>query len=81
MWKANHVDQSQRWLVIMMNCAWMVSIMRKKSVLQLALQLNFWVANNTCNTLYLYTVGANRQVAWVVKLQLVVYGVQLTVTQ
>jgi hypothetical protein len=27
----------------------------KKGVLQLALQLNFWVAKDICNSLYLYT--------------------------
>ncbi len=32
------------------------SIMKKKEVLQLALQLNFWVAMNTCNSLYFYIV-------------------------
>ncbi len=35
----------------------------KKGVLQLALQLNFWVASNTCNSLYLYVVNAIGQVA------------------
>jgi len=37
--------------------------MKKWGVLQLALQLNFWVASNTCNSLYLYDVNAMRQVA------------------
>jgi hypothetical protein len=42
--------------------------MKKKGVLQLALQLNFWVVEDTCNWLYLYVVNANEQVAWVTKL-------------
>jgi hypothetical protein len=42
----------------------------KKGVLQLTLQLNFWIAKTTCNSLYLYIVNANKQVA---KLQLIVY--------
>jgi len=49
----------------------------KKGVLQLALQLNFWIVENTCNSLYLYVVSANKQVAWIVELQLIIYIVQL----
>jgi hypothetical protein len=37
--------------------------MRKKGILQLALQLNFWVALNTCNSPYVYIVNAIGQVA------------------
>ncbi len=37
----------------------------KKGVLQLALQFNFWVANDTCKSLYLYAMKSNKQVAWV----------------
>jgi len=37
----------------------------KKGVLQLALQLNFWVANDTYDYLYLYVVNVNGQVTWV----------------
>jgi hypothetical protein len=33
--------------------------MKKMGVLQLALQLNFWIAPNNCNSLYLYIVSAN----------------------
>jgi hypothetical protein len=40
----------------------------KKGVLQLALELNFWVVEDVCNSLYLYAVSANRQVAWVEEL-------------
>jgi hypothetical protein len=50
-------------------------------VLQLALQLNFWIAKHTCNSLYLYVVNANGQDAWVAKLQLIIYMVQLIATQ
>jgi hypothetical protein len=57
------------------------STMKKMGVFQLALQLNFWVAKDICNSLYLYVVNANRQVAWVVELQLVIYIMQLIVTQ
>ncbi len=32
----------------------------KKGVLQLALQLDFWVAPNICNSLYLYVVNVNK---------------------
>jgi hypothetical protein len=56
-------------------------VMKKKSVLQLALQLNFWVVKDICNSLYLYAMTFNRQVAWVAKLQLIVYMVQLIVIQ
>jgi hypothetical protein len=55
--------------------------MKKKGVLSLALQFNFWVIEDTCNSLYLYTMNVNKQVAWVVKLQLTVYMVQLITTQ
>jgi hypothetical protein len=37
--------------------------MRKRGVLQLALWLNFLVAKDICNSLYLYIVSANEQVA------------------
>jgi hypothetical protein len=40
----------------------------KKDVLQLALQLNFWITKDTCNSLYLYVVNANGQVVWIAKL-------------
>jgi len=50
---------------------------KKKGVLQLALQLNVWVANDTCNSLYLYIVSANGQIAWVAKLQLIAIPIQL----
>jgi hypothetical protein len=41
------------------------TLWKKMGVLQLALYLNFWVAPNTSNSLYLYIVSANEQVAWV----------------
>jgi hypothetical protein len=39
--------------------------MRKMGVLQLALQLNFWVPKDTYNSMYLYAMSANGQVAWI----------------
>jgi hypothetical protein len=55
--------------------------MRKRGVLQLALQLNFWVAKDICNSLYLYATSANGQVAWIGKLQFTIYMVQLIAPQ
>jgi hypothetical protein len=34
--------------------------MKKKGVLQLVLQLNFWIVEDTCNSLYLYVMNVNR---------------------
>jgi hypothetical protein len=39
--------------------------MRKKNVLELALQFNFWIVLDIYNSLYLYNVSVNGQVAWV----------------
>ncbi len=58
-----------------------VYTMKKKGVLQLALGFNFWVEEDTYNSLYLYTVNDSGQVAWVAKLQLTIYTVQLIATQ
>jgi hypothetical protein len=55
--------------------------MRKRGVLQLALQLNFWVALDTYNSLYLYTMSDNGQMTWVVELQSTAYTVQLIAIQ
>jgi hypothetical protein len=55
--------------------------MRKRGVLQLALQLNFWIVKDTCNSLYLYIVSVNKHIAWVVELQLTIYMVQFIATQ
>jgi hypothetical protein len=41
-------------------------IMRTRGVLQLALQFNFWVAFDTCNSPYLYVVSAIGQVVRVI---------------
>ncbi len=41
--------------------------MKKKGVLQLALQLNFWVASNTCNSPYLYIMSVIEQVVTIAK--------------
>jgi hypothetical protein len=56
-------------------------IMKKRDVLQLVLQLNFIIVEDTYNSLYLYDVSANEQVAWVGELQLIVYTMQFIVTQ
>jgi hypothetical protein len=42
--------------------------MKKMGVLQLALQLNFWITKDICNSLYLYIASVNEQVAWVANL-------------
>jgi hypothetical protein len=55
--------------------------MKKKGVLQLTLQPIFWVAYDTCYLMYLYEVSANKQVAWVVQLQFIMYTMQFIVTQ
>jgi hypothetical protein len=55
--------------------------MKKMCVLQLTLQLNFWVAKDTYNSLYLYVMNFHEQVAWVAKLQLTVYTMQLIAIQ
>jgi hypothetical protein len=36
---------------------------------------------DTCNSLYLYVMSYNEQVAWIAKLQLTIYMVQLIATQ
>ncbi len=43
----------------------MYNTMQKRGVLQLALQLNFWVVEDTCNSHYLYVISANGHVAWI----------------
>jgi hypothetical protein len=55
--------------------------MRKIGLLQLALQFNFWVVKDTCNSSYLYNVSTNGQVAWITKLQLTIYTLQLIAIQ
>jgi hypothetical protein len=37
-------------------------IMKKNDVLQLALQFNFLIIKDTCNSLYLYATSVNKQV-------------------
>ncbi len=39
---------------------------KTKIKLQLALQFNFWIASDTCNSLFLYAVNVNGQVTWIV---------------
>jgi len=51
------------------------NIMKKRGVLQQTLQLNFWVAPDTCKSLYLDAMSANEQVAWSVELQITIYKV------
>ncbi len=58
-----------------------VDTMRKRGVLQLALQLNFWVVEDICNSLYLYTMNVDGQAAWVAKLQLTIDMMQLITIQ
>jgi len=55
--------------------------MKKKKVLQLALQLKFRVAQDNSNSLYLYFMSVNEQIAWITKLKLIVHMVQLVATQ
>jgi hypothetical protein len=55
--------------------------MKRKGVLQLALQFNFWIAKDICNSLYLYIVSAHKQLVWVAKLQLTIYMVEFIITQ
>jgi hypothetical protein len=44
-----------------------ISTMRKMGVLQLALQFNFWVPLDTCNSSYINVVGVIGQVARVAR--------------
>jgi hypothetical protein len=57
-----------------------IKTMRKLGVLQWAFELNFWVAEDTCHSLYLYVVSVNGQVAWIVELQLIIYMMRFIVT-
>jgi hypothetical protein len=52
-------------------------MIKKRGVLQLALQINFWIAKSNYKSQYLYTMNVNGQVAWVTQLQLPIYIVQL----
>jgi len=54
---------------------------KKKIVLQLSLQFNFWVVREICKSLYLYVVNTNIQITWVAKLQLTIYTMQLITIQ
>jgi hypothetical protein len=53
--------------------------MRKRGILQLALQLKNWIASDICNSMYFYTMNVNKQIAWVPNLQLTIYMVQFIV--
>jgi hypothetical protein len=48
-------------------CLISINIMRKKGVLQLALQLNFWIALDTWNSTYLYAMTVIKQVTKVAR--------------
>jgi hypothetical protein len=50
--------------------------MKKKGILQLTLQLNFWVAIITSNSSYFYVLSVIEQVAW-----LIIYTMQLIAIQ
>jgi hypothetical protein len=56
-------------------------IVKKNCVLQLALQFNFWIALDSCNSLYLYAISVNKHIAQVVELQFIIYMVQFIATQ
>jgi hypothetical protein len=58
--------------------SYFIIIMKKRGVLQLALQLNFLVVEDICNSLYLYVIIVYEKVAWVV---IHVYTVQFIVIQ
>jgi hypothetical protein len=57
-----------KWLCNLSKCFHIIDLnhhitMKKKGVLQLALQLQFLVIKDACNSLYLYVVSVNQQVA------------------
>jgi len=67
----NIIPKSQEWLIMnyVMNATrgvllrfYIFKHYEKKGVLQLALQFNFWVVEDICNSLYLYVVGVNGEV-------------------
>jgi len=68
-------------MILVANANVMMITIRKKGVLQLALQLNFLIVTDIYNSLYLYVMSFNGQVAWIAKLQLIVYRMQLIATQ
>jgi len=53
----------------------------KKGCFIIDLKLNFWIASDICNSLYLHAISANGQVAWVVELQLTICMVQIITIQ
>jgi hypothetical protein len=55
--------------------------MKKKSVLQLALQFNFWVTMTTCNSLYFALWMLSNKLHELQELQLIVYTMQLIAIQ
>jgi len=55
--------------------------MKKRDVLQLALQCNFLATSDTYNSPYLYIVNVTNKLQELQKLQLTVYKMQLITTQ
>jgi hypothetical protein len=53
----------------------------KKECFATSLVTHFWVVEDTCNSLYLYVVSVNGQVAWVAKFQLTIYALQFIITE
>jgi hypothetical protein len=53
----------------------------KKGCFIIGLNLNFWVASDICNSLYLHGINVNGQVAWIVELQLTICMVQIITIQ
>jgi len=49
-------------MIIMMIFSMLIWIMKKMGILQLKF---FWVVKDICNSLYLYIMSANGQVAWI----------------
>jgi hypothetical protein len=57
------------------------TLWKKKGLRQLALQTQFLNCTRHSQSLYLYGMSANGQVAWVAKLQFIIYMVQLITPQ
>jgi hypothetical protein len=55
-------------MILVANVNVMMITIRKKGVLQLALQFNFLIVIDIYNSLYLYVMSFNGQIAWIAKL-------------
>jgi hypothetical protein len=64
-----------------MKILWFTHYEKKKGLWQLALQTQFLNCIRHSQSFYLYGVSANGQVAWVAKLQFIIYMMQLITTQ